>query len=220
MRERPIIFSSEMVRAILDGRKTMTRRAIKKQPGPTTTGYLELSAGQFKPIRSLPEFDGKIGSESHKKALAVFYSDEINETLHCLYGQPGDRLWVKETWVHVPGGGVDATFYKAGINQEDRTWLETFGWKWKSSLFMPKSESRITLEITGVRVERVQDINSDRHDDVLKEGWPFDEEGIEENPVLSFRYYWDSLNAKRGYGWDANCYVWVIEFKRVEEEKI
>jgi hypothetical protein len=218
MKEHPIIFSGEMVRAILEGRKTQTRRVMKPQPGPTTSGYMELLPGRFKPIRSLPEFDGKIGSKSHKKAAKIFYDDEDNETRQCPCGQPEDHLWVRETWTQID---YDQTIiYRADCDQEAEGVIREDGYKWKSSIFMPHWASRITLEITDVRVERLQDINSESHDDVLKEGWPFEEEGkTDENPVFLFRRYWDSLNAKRGFGWETNLFVWVISFKRIEQRR-
>lgn len=210
MKERPIIFSGEMIKAILDGRKTQTRRIIKNQPGPRTVAYTELLPGHFKPVRSLRDFTGDIGGKDHKKALNEFWANEKNETLYFPYGQPGDRLWVRETWAIgiMLAGGFS---YKASNHRP------ADGEKWRPSIHMPRAASRITLEITGVRVERVQDINAVRHDDVLAEGWPFGEKAQDENPVNDFRRLWDSLNKKRGYGWDTNCYVWVIEFKRVEK---
>jgi hypothetical protein len=168
VKERPILFSGRMVQAILDGRKTMTRRV-------------------FKTAKLIP-------TESYgKRAL----------TRTCPYGQPGDRLWVRET--HNTCG--EKPFYRADGEMP----LE---WKWSPSVFMPRWASRITLEITAVWVERLKDITIE---DAQAEGiTPLGTEGDSRRWRAGFRELWDSLNAKRGYGWDANPWVWVISFKRVK----
>jgi hypothetical protein len=197
-RERPILFSSEMVRAILDGRKTMTRRVIKMVPGILEANY----KGDILPLPSLVE--------AYKKAWLTA----------CPYGQPGDRLWVRETWQHNPFGGI---VYRAGsgiVNCDGRGW--------KPSIFMPRWASRITLEITAVRIERVQDITEE---DAKKEGsrgyvggeGPVPESVLAVEPGYwhtrffrdGFQFVWDSLNAKRGYGWDLNPFVWVLSFRKL-----
>jgi hypothetical protein len=194
MKERPILFSTEMVRALLDDRKTQTRRVIKPQPV------------------SLPGFWNKLhyASESHwiKGAL-----------LNCLYGVAGDRLWVRETWrrnewsgrISTKDGGIKETGlvnieYRAGGNLFKTPIGKTPepSDKWRPSIFMPRWASRITLEITDVRVERVQDITEA---DAVSEGLERREHFIR---------LWDKLNEKRGYSFDSNPWVWVIEFKRVK----
>jgi len=218
MKEHPILFSGEMVRAILDGRKTMTRRVIKNQPGPTTVGYTELLLGHFKPVRSLRAFEGDIGSDDHKKALEEFWADEKNETLACPYGQPGNRLWVRENFwaVEVAGQGVGNQFlvYDEEMGREPRPKelrptlhlpRQPLRWGHHSSIHMPRWASRITLEITAVRVERLRGITE-------SDAW---NEGIRTpNPVAGFMLRWEDLNLKRGYGWDDNPWVWVISFRR------
>jgi hypothetical protein len=179
--EKPIIFNFEMVKAILDGRKTMTRRVIPNAP-----------------IKLL-DLPGILPSliESYKNAWVKT----------CPYGQTGDKLWVRETWQHNPFGGI---VYRAGsgiVNCDGRGW--------KPSIFMPRWASRITLEITAVRVERVQDIDKrDEHGQhIIGDAWA---EGFRTpNPTAAFVLYWDFLNAKRGYGWDVNPWVWAIMFKRL-----
>jgi len=205
MKEHPIIFSGEMVRAILGNRKSQTRRVIKPQADNPPYLHVFPSGEQ-----------GWMSNTPHKYGSTVAH--------FCPYGQPGDRLWVREAWAD-PIPGLPPR-YRADAVRDDSG--ERNGWwigevfykrepKWHPSIHMPRSVSRITLEITDVRVERLQDINSDRHDDVLKEGWPFEEEGkADENPVALFRRYWDSLNAKRDCGWDTNPWVWAISFKRIE----
>jgi hypothetical protein len=233
MRERPILFSSEMVCAILDGRKTMTRRVVKNQPGPTTVGYTELCSGHFNPVRSLRAFGGDIGNDDHKRALGEIWADEKNKTLTCPCGQPGDLLWVKETWVPDPpinGWPGDIEWNGCGrpiagvpkLYQHPEFCIYKASWdsidlSWRSPIFMPRWASRLTLEITAVRVERVQDISEE---DAKAEGIQPSGEHQTLCPGRSYRnefaVLWNTLNAKRGYGWDANPWVWVISFKRVQ----
>jgi hypothetical protein len=171
-----------MVRAILDGRKTQTRRVIKPQPG-----------------------------DIHRDLLRINY--------HCPYGQPGDHLWVRETWspwadeaTKQAARGKDPVLYRADYRKGCSA-LEIGGdYNWKSSIYMPRWASRITLEIIGVHVERIQDISVN---DCMAEGIPINISGM--NIVYFFRDLWDSINKKRGYGWDTNPYVWVIEFKRISQ---
>lgn len=197
MEERPILFNGEMVRAILDGRKTMTRRVVKPQPEQDTDCPYHIGTGIERVARTCP------------------------------YGKPGDRLWVRETFCDRNNNGEQIKpLYRAdGQEYEDGD-----GWhfepKWKPSIFMPRMYSRITLEITNVRVERLQKINNT---DALAEGtpgaWVENSEypgGYNENQnkahVFFFRQLWDSINAKRGYGWDANPWVWVVEFERIKKQ--
>lgn len=195
MKERPIIFNSDEVRAILDGRKTMMRRVIK--PQPYEIAYQDCY--------------GNVES-------ACFWRGEEHEDWprpkDCPYGGPGDRLWVKETWrlpYGAPNRWVD---YKADDARD--------GFKWCSPVRMPRWASRITLEIVSIYVERIQDIG---WEDCVKEGV---EEEIDymqtedgEMPVVDaeatvdgFRCLWCARNSKCGYGWYADPWVWVIEFKR------
>ena len=192
MKEHPIIFSGETVRAILDGRKTQTRRVAKIE-GIDEKGL---------PFRY------------HMPGLKLMPYFVI-----CPYGQPGDRLWVREN-IRWHKEGTPTRYGADGCpvmrDGESVAWIFNEGHM--PSIHMPRWASRITLEITDVRAERLQEINSETHDDVLKEGWPFEEEGkTDENPVWLFRRYWDSLNVKRGFGWDTNPFVWVISFKRIEQ---
>jgi len=181
IKERPILFSGPMVRAILDGRKTMTRRVIKYPA--VTVEHDRIIAGRF--------IDPKTGCV-----------DGQFDVIACPYGQPGDRLWVRETYNSCGG----KPFYRAdGELHPD--------WKWRPSIFMPRWASRITLEITAVRVERLKDITIE---DAQAEGvTPLGVEGDGRRWRAAFRELWDSLNAKRGHGWGANPWVWVISFKRV-----
>ena len=170
MKERPVLFSGEMVRAILEGRKTQTRRVIKPQP---------LWVG-----------DPNVAFKTH--------SANPKGIINCPYGQPGDRLWVRETFAGTKNTGFA---YRATDT--------AYGHKWRPSIFMPHWASRINLEVVSVRVERVQDISIE---DAYDEGMEWGDQGC---GVLEFKNLWDSINLKRGYGWDANPWVWVIEFKRL-----
>ena len=156
---------------------------------------------------------------------------------YCPYGQPSDRLWVREKLRRQ--GGNDAPngcTYSADLSPVTATsktmWCGRSVWEWPKlhvlpSIFMPRWASRITLEIVNIRAERVQDISEE---DCFAEGI----EPIEcldcddlisihqngdthnEDPVPKYKYLWNTINAKRGYGWDANPWVWVIEFKGID----
>ena len=138
---------------------------------------------------------------------------------------PGDRLWVRETWAEVSSGIIE---YKASY-QEPYTGLSDIDHvgkkiKWKSPRFMPKVAARIWLEVTNVRVERLQEISDvDRLKEGIRVMAATAEELLNDYKTTEmgrreFRELWDSLNAKRGYGWDVNPWVWVIEFKRVDHD--
>lgn len=183
MKERPILFNGEMVRAVLAGQKTQTRR---------------------------------IPSKTQQHAL------------FCPYGHPGDRLWVKETHARHPQF-AEVAYRADGEEFED---ADGFTWhpKWTPSIFMPRALCRIILEITDIRVERVQDITNDEAiaegayevrkvgDDIAHATWTMD--GLDwryDTPREAFAATWDSLYAARSLGWDVNPWVWVVTFKRAEE---
>jgi hypothetical protein len=143
----------------------------------------------------------------------------MDEPIKCPYGQPGDRLWVRETWREQPVGedGENEIQYKADFNEGE---LACYGRRgghsprpWKPSIHMFRHMSRILLEVVSVRVERVQDISLE---DAIAEGF-----GVEitlktsDYPVVDFRLYWDLINGKK-YPWGANPWVWAIEFKKLE----
>lgn len=184
MKERPILFSTKMVKAILEGRKTQTRRVIKPQPND---------------IRESPFV---------KSGIETTHGYEIK-----LKHEPGDRLWVRETWNVLDSDGCkpsdispikERAIYKA--NGDEYPF-------WRPSIFMPRWASRIALEVVNVRVERVQDISEE---DAMHEGATpllVDPDGGSCPYCEGFRALWDSINAKRGYGWDANPWVWVVEFE-------
>lgn len=198
MEERPIIMGAESVRAILEERKTQTRRVVKDS-------FL------FR-FDDYPRFWGQ--DEYLKKRM-------IKEGPF----QVGDRLYVKEAWAKCPDGGhlyrADPMFI--GCEKGD------FAWDWKSPLFMPREASRITLEITDIRVEMVQDITEEGakaegikvlplQDESDPSAWYQYAPGIFQarSAIKSYELLWDSLNAKRGYPWESNPWVWVVSFKVVQ----
>ncbi len=212
MREHPILFSGEMIRAILDGRKTMTRRIFKG-----TTEH----RGKYNPAY-LERYKGDPGWASI-----------------CPYGQPGDHLWVRETWgvapcynVYTPRDIPLSSCRHVDYKADDPGYWGVHADKWRPSIFMPRWASRITLEVVAVRVERLQDITDDDafHEGIVRIGRSatrhglLDGYGVEgtapENAATTCRYgfaaLWDSINAARGHGWDANDWVWAITFRRLD----
>lgn len=191
MSERPILFSSEMVRAILDGRKTQTRRVIKPQP------------------IDIDRIGGTFAASWNEKTAEVY------EPFACKYGIAGDRLWVREAWRCFGGREYEYQQHQPSIRYratEELTGPDYgLGQQWRPSIHMPRWASRITLEITNIRVERVQDISQQ---DAACEGVDFVNTG---DFVTPFATLWDSINATRDGGkfaWTANPWVWVIEFRR------
>lgn len=205
MKERPILFSGPMVRAILDGRKTMTRRVVKLRYGADVV----VTNGQvWKPAR-------------------VDYAGYVD----CPYGQVGDRLWVREAWRTVAEADSQAP---RDLSAAHRFWYEAdvphqpgYG-KLRSSIHMPRIASRILLEITGVRVERLHEISeADAQAEGVERvvagvGWRRycdpDSEEVGVPPCgdarRSFRSLWKFINGDES--WNANPWVWVVEFKRVQ----
>lgn len=212
---RPILFNGAMVRALLEGRKTNTRRVVKPQPDVSDNGCWDwhFVRGGFRGAASTH-------LESFPKMARPY----------CPFGRVGDLMYVRETFVQgseyedgqpkeaEDGGYVEKIWYRASD--------PSFCWDhdgekdhdnppWKPSIHMPKWASRLTLEITGVRVERLQDISEE---DAKAEGIGEGEqdECLHTNPTAynAFKQLWDGIN---GYGtpssWDANSWVWVIEFK-------
>ena len=215
--EKPVIFNSEMGRAILNGRKTQTRR-IAKLPKEWHTGV-----GAFK-------------NNPHGDEVFIIHGDCGTKTMYCPYGRVGDGLWVRETWRCTGGGDLRNIVYKAegdspmsfcGVDDgrkgilhvPEPHWAEwdrlvyktNRGCNWRSPIHMYKWAARLWLEITGIRVERVQEMTTE-------DAWAEGVEGIEPIDALSeFAYLWDSINAKRGYSCAKNPWVWVIEFRKVKD---
>lgn len=195
MTERPILFNGDMVRAILRGEKTQTRRPVKPIPV-----YPDAFDGLRREIH-----DGQV----HFWACGAELPAHI---FRCPCGQPGDRLWGRETFAlgEPPYFGVA---YRAdeGDNPEDVSGERQ---KWTPSIHMPRYLSRIRLEITDINVERVQDITAD---EAIKEGVVDPIMGTYGlSPKTVFRDMWNDIYAERGLGWNENPWVWAITFRHVE----
>jgi hypothetical protein len=188
MKDRPILFNGPMVRALLDGRKTQTRRAMKLQP----IKDVSWAGGHYIPGSKRTE-GSRISVEAPYVGLA------------CPYGQPGDRLWVRETWMY---GQEPKAIYRAD------TPVTPDGQAWRPSIHMPRAVSRITLEIVSVRVERLQDISEA---DAEAEGVGFLRHVPDVDETLTAKQLYDALwESINGNGsWNENPWVWVVEFKKV-----
>ncbi|EPI4680332.1 TPA: hypothetical protein L6A15_04760 [Pseudomonas aeruginosa] len=222
-RERPILFNDQMVRAILEGRKTVTRRVVKPQPD-----FLGSMVDPNTPFKTLDA--------------------GLHARITCPYGEPGDRLWVRETWTDVNMCGAPALAYRADEDirdlMEEPGFLDDRGafnyddprvkpypfacWyaeldqaRWRPSIHMPRWASRILLELTAVRVERLQDISEEQALAEGVRGEPCDHARQAcadigcwgDTAKGAFGFLWESLNGEGS--WAANPWVWVIEFKRV-----
>ncbi|MBV6436785.1 MAG: hypothetical protein AELANPGJ_02056 [Anaerolineae bacterium] len=234
MKERPILFSGAMVRAILSGAKTQTRRIVKPQPTKTSgtnRGYpLPLMANDW--------------AWPHPRSVATTISNRPNGPLgweiHCPYGQPGDRLWVRESFnlgrplLNCEGVADDEELWIGRLPKDDprkqpfmRAWRVGYAadgceGKMRPSIHMPRWASRMTLEITSVRVERLNDINEA---DAIAEGVTavssggvtlFTTTGVNcfQTAKDAYAALWESINGPGS--WDANPWVWVVEFRRIE----
>lgn len=194
MRERPILFSGSNVCAILEGRKTQTRRLIKPQPPA-------LGEKQRPHKFAFTTDDEGVNLYVHSQSAGAG-----NWIVRYPFGQPGERLWVRETGLWANLGFESHVAYRAN-GEPDNSWSRPV--KWRPSIYMPRWASRITLEVTGVRVERLVEISEA---DAIAEGVEIE---VRENGALEpFRRLWDSINVKRA-PWASNPYVWVIEFKRI-----
>jgi hypothetical protein len=203
MKERPILFSAPMVHAILEDRKTQTRRPVKAD-----YGKLEVS-GDLDGLPFVFEH-GYAGCDGCK------YCCTGGRQILCPYGQPGDRLWVRESFcmveakIFASGGIPMPIIYRADEGRRGGKWVKHYAIRWTPSIFMPRKASRITLEVVNVAVERVQEITPM---ECLNEGIANDEHDL---PLrLGFEALWNFINAKRGFSWESNPWVWVVEFKRV-----
>lgn len=198
MKERPILFSAPMVRALLAGTKSQTRRIFTAKNGGVWPNRNDLP-GMKQVVRSCP------------------------------YGQPGDRLWVRETWMDLQGTGIEIVTgsrerYAYGADTPPGSYgddqRKCYGLKWRPSIHMPRAASRITLEITRVRVERLQDID---FADAAAEGLHYTSERLDRwsadginwrgTPQQAYRALWEQINGPGS--WDANPWVWALSFARL-----
>jgi len=268
MKERPIIFNSEMVRAILEKRKTQTRRIIKpRKPFLTQCKW-------YGPHPNGGWWGVDIPDGITPSQYGILAGDGMG--FPCPYGVPGDRLWVRETWIPDPpqDGSWDYEVFTDGKvfnfdalpksykNPKHVIYKSSWGdigFKWHPSIHMPRWASRITIEITDVRVQRVQEISEE---DAIAEGieylfskedcltvagligskqedhgyknylwhgdfgsygggnkqsdsWPYQYSGYK-SARDSYSSLWEKINAKRGYGWDINPWVWCLSFRVLE----
>ncbi len=228
-RERPILFSGAMVRAILAGEKTQTRRVVKVR-----------HLGKIGPAGSdTPEDYGYFAEGRHFSGYMVLArgvstrggnnSDE--QSIPCPYGEVGDRLWVRETWALDPNEGPDtrSILFRAtdpGWDEAASGLFPEYRLKWRPSILMPRWASRISLEVTDVRVERLQAISAA---DIQAEG--VTREAVSEllggaagalhdammSPHQLWQAGWSAINGAES--WDANPWVWVVEFKKMEASR-
>jgi len=228
VREKPILFSAPMVRAILSGSKSQTRRIVKPQPIMRDGGDCVV----------------EYGKQRHS-GPAEYLLGHVLPRFGCPYGQPGDRLWVRETFItgcemdengyfktDDAGNHIDKIWYRAST--PDLVWYDGDDGspgnpRWKPSIFMPRSASRLTLEITAVRVDRLQEISeADAQAEGIERvggeyscspwrnyriGQPGEMSCHCSSKARSYMTLWESINGPGS--WAANPWVWVIEFKRV-----
>lgn len=236
-KERPILFSAPMVRAILEGRKTQTRRAVKPQPYIDDMGNFCWNGSNF----------GQDGNGPHIQAIASPLPSSKTKRIHCPFGKPGDTLWVRETFFAFgrwetrfsAKKGRDEWHFVDMTSECDRAYQYAAdnpdvplahgrgslpGWYRRPAIHMPRTASRTALDVTAVRVERLQDISAQ---DAIAEGIARSGEGWERfhcdpdapegqaftrNPALAYRGVWEQINGPDS--WAANPWVWVIEFRR------
>lgn len=223
VRERPILFAGEMVRAILDDRKTQTRRVVKL-PHINRLGVWE------------PSTCGGTDSRGVKHPEhAVIWHTRTGDTLSCPYGQPGDRLWVRETWQYynwdqdgapeiryqadnatawpeVPESNVEAvTQVWADLSVDENYSIDGAARdrRWRPSIHMPRWACRLVLEVTDVRVERLRDIS---RGDAMDEGCPFPNMAQGDDPRQWYANLWGQINGAGS--WESNPWVWAITFNR------
>jgi hypothetical protein len=206
MKERPILFSGAMVRALLAGSKTQTRRVVKRQPWASCL-IEEGMDGEAPFIYSALHGEGPGHDVQESRSPCT-----------CPYGKPGDRLWVRETFRGCRAYEVQGYAPKDWGNKP--IWFEADGtppgrpeqWALRSrpSIHMPRWASRITLEVTGVRVERLHGIT---RGDAMAEGCPFPNMAQGPDPRDWYAELWGAINGPGN--WDANPWVWVVEFRRL-----
>ena len=209
-KERPILFNSAMVRAILSGQKTVTRRSIKGNQVPSRSKSDSPEHQWIAVVQDHPRWGFAAFGTTEQE-----YAAELAMYGGCPYGQRGDRLWVREAFNRTNPGGTEGVYYYRADGEFPKcigggrfTGVES----WKPSIHMPRAACRILLEITDVRVERLQEITPSQ---CIAEGaWRIEDKalGRGHEAVGAFKDLWQST----GGDWDANPWVWVVEFRRVQ----
>ena len=216
MKEYPILFNSEMIQALLAGKKTQTRRVLKKQP---PEGYAPWSDYN----------DNGAPCKIFTKKGVEWVAGVQGWVSRSPYGCPGDQLWVRETFKRGHDSKDAAVLYRA--DGHIRPGLGDFEMeKWKPSIFMPREASRIQLEVTKVRLQHIQEISEE---DAIAEGttkfesvgddqriagstWDSSHKTQKTHPyTVAYASLWDEINANRGFGWATNPWCWAITFKRL-----
>ncbi len=235
MKERPILFNGEMVRAVLDGTKTQTRRVMRVQPPNRILSWQDATDGEW--------FGHDVAEDVDSDSAEFWPSYE--KGIKCPYGVAGDRLWVRETFNPTAcDGGLGYRFRADDPNGNCPECGEPC--RWKPSIFMPRDASRITLEVLSVRAERVTVITPQEAIAEGVTGWAIREnerrtyniktrkrrpkplgpnvlDGTKRGVpyhVNAFAELWDSINAKRGFGWDVNPWIWAVEFKDLSGARV
>ena len=201
---KPILFNTAMIQAIIRREKTQTRRIMKVQPTKPTH--------QITTCMSTTGKNSQVGKHRWATVEGLNITDSDDVYFSCPYGEVDDLLWVRETWA-APFNEDDVkpsklnnqlyVWYRANNHNKSEVYLRG---KWRPSIFMPRWACRIVLKIDKVRVERIRDISEE---DAKAEGVPAT---LRESYASGFERLWDSINFKRGYGWDKNPWVWVVDF--------
>lgn len=243
MKERGIIFTAENVRAILEGRKTQTRRVVsdrKLTPKVTLVGLLDFLGGGGKCdgtgmseddeglrvsfVQDFERTDCDTGKKHRYTGLLV-QSEAVPgdgaEEIPCPYGMPGDRLWVRETWIQLDApisqlrvGDRPRIAYRA-----DHPERSAFDGRCRSPIHMPRWASRITLEVISVNVERLQEIDeADALAEGIDDAYLVRHKLASDQRVFAYRMMWDEINGPE-HSWEKNPWVWVVEFKRLASDQ-
>lgn len=228
--EKPILFSTEMVRAILEGRKTQTRRIIKWPKTPDWHDW------DYEPNR----LEGKTRKDFWPHFRHVSADKDKYGAVKCPYGSVEDQLWIREKWNYFNNVGDCGIGCEYGCKHGKYVYAATGDWdndtKWKPSIHMPKNACRLRLAVTDIRVERLDEISAE---DAIAEGfakvtkdggrtWKYgipEKDGYpgpagwvwqewEVDPVKAYKKLWESINGEES--WNGNPWVWVVEFSKVE----